>query len=255
MAGIGRPTGFYFGIPTEFYFGIIVCVLSCPARASAVDTEPQLVTQVGHTSQVSAIVCSADGRWLLSASWDGTIQVRNRVTLELHRVLTASEPRLLTSLAVSRDGTRVAASGVSPLISVWDLPSGRLVMQMPELVSPEALSESAHIALSPDGKLLASVRALQPVQLWRLEDRTLIRTLGDGQDLFQDVEFSPDGQLLAASGRNGTRLWQVDSGELQQTLLSRPGNDSVSPSKHAWSPDGAQLAQVSYRMVWDAGDD
>jgi WD40 repeat protein len=226
MAGNGRPA--------RLCFGVAVCVLSLLlTRASAVDAEPQLVTQVGHASQVSNIVCSADGRWLLSASWDGTIQVRNRVTLELHRVLTASEPRMLTSLAISRDGTRVAASGVSPLIPVWDLPSGRLVMKLHECVPPEALSESARVALSPDGKLLASVRALQPVQLWRLEDRTLIRTLGDGQELFQDVGFSPDGRLLAATGKVGTHLWQVDTGELRRTFLSRPGSDSVRPRNPA----------------------
>jgi WD40 repeat protein len=247
MAGTGRSVG--------LCFGIVVCVLILPARASAADLEPELVTQVGHASQVSDIVCSADGRWLLSASRDGTIQVRNHVTLELHRVLTASEPRLLTSLAISRDGTRVTASGVSPLIPVWDLPSGRLLMKLREPVPPESSGELARISISPDGTMLASVRAGRPVHLWQLKDGTLTRTLGDGQELIQDVGFSPDGRLLAASGRNGTRLWQVDTGELRRTFLSRPGDDSVNPRKHAWSPDGSQLAQVSNRMVWDAGHD
>jgi len=244
MAGNGRPVG--------LFFGIVVCVLILPARASAADLEPELVTQVGHASQVSDIVCSADGRWLLSASWDGTIQVRNHVILELHRVLTASEPRLLTSLAISRDGIRVTASGVAPLIPAWDLPSGRLLMKLREPVPPESSGELARISISPDGTMLASVRAGRPVHLWQLKDGTLTRTLRDGQELIQDVGFSPDGRLLAASVRNGTHLWQVDTGELRRTFLSRPGDDSVNPRKHAWSPDGAQLAQVADRMVWDA---
>lgn len=128
-------------------------------------------------------------------------------------------------------------------------------MKLREPLPTKASSVSARVAISPDGTMLASVRAGRPVHLWRLEDGKLIRTLGDGQEIFQDVGFSPDGRLLAASGKNGTRLWQVNNGELRRTFLSRPGSDSVRPTKHAWSPDGAQLAQIANRMVWDAGHD
>jgi len=118
MAGNGRPAGLCFGI-AAYVLSLLL------TRAFADDSVPQLVPQVGHVSQVSDIACSADGRWLLSASRDGTIQVRDRVTLELHRVFTASESRLLTSVEISRDGTRVTTSGTSPLIPVWELrPAG-----------------------------------------------------------------------------------------------------------------------------------
>jgi len=48
------------------------------------------------------------------------------------------------------------------------------------------------------------------VQLWRVADGTLLRTLKGHTDEVTGVAFTPDGRLLVSGSKDGTiRLWGV----------------------------------------------
>lgn len=94
------------------------------------------------------------------------------------------------------------------------------------------------VAFSPDGAMLAVGFGNGEVQLWRITDRTLLRTLSVASDSVSRITFSPDGMTLAAAYLAGSvRLWQVDDGALQQTLSHDSAIRSI-----AFSPDGSLLA-------------
>ena len=100
------------------------------------------------------------------------------------------------------------------------------------------------VSFSPNGALLASAGG-NTIQLWRVSDGTLLRTLeGHTQDV-HTVSFSPDGALLASGSRDSTiRLWRVSDGTLLRVLEGHTGLvNTVS-----FSPDGALLASGS----WDS---
>ncbi|MBN6040235.1 WD40 repeat domain-containing protein [Amycolatopsis sp. 195334CR] len=85
----------------------------------------------------------------------------------------------------------------------------------------------------PDGKIVVwDLRANQP----------LPAEFSGHTEAVDDVEFSPDGSLLATTSAEafGLRIWEVPSGRLVRTL---PGVFRL-----AWRPDGGELAAVGLSL-------
>jgi serine/threonine protein kinase/WD40 repeat protein len=71
------------------------------------------------------------------------------------------------------------------------------------------------LALSPDGKILASSSSDQTVRLWNLDNGQLIHTLEGHTGDVGVVAFSPDGKVLASGSHDTTvKWWDVASGKL-----------------------------------------
>jgi WD40 repeat protein len=124
------------------------------------------------------------------------------------------------------------------------------------------------MAFSPDGQLLATgTEGPRPnVHLWRLSDGGHVRdTDGAGMTTY-DVEFSPDGKLLATAGgykETGgalntlpeiVKLFDVSDGSLVRTIPARCGSYA---STAGFSHDGALLVTAGGQgpvEVWRIAD-
>jgi WD40 repeat protein len=108
--------------------------------------------------------------------------------------------------------------------------------------------------LSPDGQLLAISTYDPTIQLWRLSDKTLLRTLTGHKDWVHEVFFSPDGKFLISGSKDGTvKVWQVWDGSLVRTLSGH----SKPVVTVALSPDGQFIAsgsEDSTVRVWRMAD-
>jgi WD40 repeat protein len=122
-------------------------------------------------------------------------------------------------------------------------------------------------ALSPNGRMVASIEGGSSVTLWDTETRQAKRTfveVSDGEDsrnahnrFVLDVSrvlavaFSPDGRTLAAgTEENEITLWDPRTGEIRKRLADH--EDAV--SSIAISPDGKTLASGSddqTARLWD----
>jgi WD40 repeat protein len=119
---------------------------------------------------------------------------------------------------------------------VWELATGKLLHRFPG--NPNCRGHTG-VALSPDGKTLATCRR-DDIVLW---DPTSGRERGRLQQPSANaVAFSPDGKVLAsADGRNPEiSLWDVATGtEIRR--IPRSASAVVSATRLAFSHDGANL--------------
>jgi WD40 repeat protein len=175
-----------------------------------------------------------------AVSWHDRVAERVRGMLTLPS-LTLAEPWIV---AGGRDGlTRLLRldAGKVALVRQWDhadgpihalalRPDGGLVVsgtsggslitiRLPEGV-PSLAVEDAHLggvtdlAISPDGRTLASGGFDRAVRLWRIKGQTLrlVATLGVATGGILDLDFAPDGRSLAVAveGEHALRLWRLD---------------------------------------------
>jgi WD40 repeat protein len=134
-------------------------------------------------------------------------------------------------VAFSKDTKRFAISGQAALSRVFDMAFGE------ELQSFDSLPATSTVAISPDGKLLASVHA-RYLSLWN-EHGEEVRRLEAGR---YAAAFSPGGKYLAMSGRDNSIVLSDSSIGAEALRLS---GHSAPVHSLAFSDDGARVISAS----------
>ena len=113
------------------------------------------------------------------------------------------------------------------------------------------------ITFSPEGKTLATSDRNGSVMIWNLEAGKMFWRLLGGRntkvyDRIFDVEFSPDGNIVAA-GNSGITLLNAQTGKMLKSH-SKQGSDVNNFHRIDFSPDGNYLVSASKGKltVWDS---
>ncbi len=117
---------------------------------------------------------------------------------------------LIQSLAFSPDGSVLASGGYRD-IKLWRRP------QDVRLATLQGASgeTAAALAVSPDGKWLATASPENAIKLWDLSNGQVNKTLAGHAAPLTSFRFSPDGsRLFSASQDKTVRAWQVSDGSL-----------------------------------------
>jgi WD40 repeat protein len=198
-----------------------------------------------HDEGVNAIALSPEGRTLASAC-STTVRLWDVASGYERRRLAGPQSAEAVCLAWSADGKSLAAGWEDGAIVVWDAETlkERRRLTAGRGYVPRGLGKAGvgAVALSPDGRVLASRDAPGTIRIWdTTTGKELWRTASrDCSPCF--LALSPDGKTLAAAVGEDRRsrevvLWETATGK-EVRRLSHPWE--VGPL--VFSPDGKMLA-------------
>jgi RNA polymerase sigma factor (sigma-70 family) len=205
-----------------------------------------------------AVTFSPDSRVVTAAAYNGIVRRWDAATGKELELLKAEgipgSGTMACQLAYTPDGKRLAATFHLKMIRLWDLTTGKLLPQF----TREHGKHLLHLAISPDGKLLATGGWEQDgprryvIRLWDLDTGKVARQLVGARGGVEQVAFSPDGKWLASAGyyERGPLLWEVATGKL---LRRFDAGAEVEVRAAAFSADGKTLASADKVVrLWDA---
>ncbi|GAB4434168.1 MAG: serine/threonine protein kinase [Chloroflexi bacterium OHK40] len=202
----------------------------------------------GHSTDISALAFSPDGRLLASGAQDDTI-------IRIWDVADAAEVRQLEghtgwirSLAFSPDGRLLASGSTDQTVIIWDAASGERLRTL------EGHTDFlGNITFSPDGASLVSVSRDGTARLWdvasgRQREEFAYTAPVDPQSgapfWLTGVSFSPDGGQVAVGSISGS-VYILDAASGRQERELQGHNGWVVIRGVSYSPDGSLLASAS----------
>lgn len=184
-------------------------------------------------SSTNHVSVSADGRRIVSCSWDKTAKVWDAATGTLIRTLTHDAG--IGFATIGPDGRLVVTvpRGAKEL-PVWDADTGSSATRLAGLAGG-----CETVTFSPDGGRVAAACGGSGVALWNMTETNKPVFLKDRSARIRDVAFSPDGSSLAAGDDEGSvTLWDVRRAEALWT--SHPMQNGI--NRVRFSPDGERVA-------------
>lgn len=202
---------------------------------------------------VGSIVISSDSRRIITGIRDGRLRVWDITTgSELDARQAYQDGKQVSELAISRDGRWIAAGTSDGDVKIWNAVTLEQLNRAPEHIKGRAV-----LALSPDGRLLASTGSdptifgeTPVIKLSELTSGREVRTLGSLAPNTRSVAFSPDARWLTIGGKEGVQFWEVATGQLLHDLK----RDAGGVTSLAFRPDAKQLVTTHYGdrvKTWD----
>jgi WD40 repeat protein len=191
------------------------------------------------------------------------------------------------------DGKTLVTAGQDDVIRLWDVETGRERRHIvpgeaaedgqgrgrrrggvgPVRAIPMGGSGLGFVALSPDGKLLATLGPDRSVALWDTATAKKVQQIKELKGTATSLAFSPDSKTIVSRNQDGKFLqqWEIASGkEVRQFGIPPEKNQAIffggGPSSGApmcFSPDGKTLVSVATDLVpgamkttikfWEAG--
>ena len=197
---------------------------------------PKVAPKVAPRVGVSALAFSPKAK-LLAVGRHGVVELIEPVSQAVAGTLDGHRGPV-NAIVWSADGAELfAASGecaVEGEVKQWNVAEKRVVRTF-----------TGHrdmiyaLALSPDGRTLATGSYDQKIKLWNVADGTERKTLSGHNGAVYGLAFRPDGKLLASASADRTvKLWDVATGDRRDTL-GQPLKEQVAV---AWSADGRRVA-------------
>jgi WD40 repeat protein len=207
----------------------------------------EIIALKGHTAFIWGLSWSTDGKWVASASQDGTVRLwdmedySQKLQIKTGWAFCVSWlPNNVAFITGTRGG----------FVQLWDPISGQLL----HTLKAASYSPIICIACSPDGKTLAAGRLNGEIELWDLESQTIRLSIANYSPSRCDVNgiaWSPDGSLLATAHQDRyVRIWDGKNSIPVQSVEAHAGW----VRGLAWSPDGKYLASTGEDKriyLWD----
>ena len=217
---------------------------------------------LGHIGSVTSVAISSDGTRIVSGSSSRFDAQRKPLFGEVRVWDAATGQEMLSlkghaagvsSVAISRDGTRIVSGSFDKTVKVWDAATGQ---EMLTLKGHTAGVSS--VAISRDGTRIVSGSFDKTVKVWDAATGQEMLTLKGHTAGVYSVAISRDGtRIVSGSGdlfnqaKPEVKVWDAATG---QEMLSLKGH-TRSVGSVAYSRDGTRIISGSWDKtvkVWDA---
>ncbi len=202
---------------------LLACMLFSLLGIKAFSQEPKLMLPIGHTNYVKRVVFSADGKRVLSASYDKTAKIWDFqsglliASLEGH-----SQPVQVARF--SPDDNYILTLSESDaligegLIRIWDSKTYNLICN----IGLDSRINSAEF--SPDSKKIITVSADSSARIWDIATGALLTKCIGHFVPRTKVFFSTDNQYIAGALTDSTAgIWDAANGKLIRLLKEYTG--------------------------------
>jgi len=199
-------------------------------------TGEKLRSFLGHFGVTSAAIYSPDGQYAYTAGYDMRI-FRWDLSSDLEPELVAMLGSRINAIDVSADGALLVAGTSSGSIEIIDSVSKQITASY-EIDPGEKIWS---VAFNADGTQVACGGSGETLYAINVSDGSVVFSATDHSGRLYDLEYSPDGTMLASAGGDRSAiLWDASSGSLLSTHTHTGLTRSVS-----FSSDDSLLATAN----------
>jgi len=160
----------------------------------------------GHDGDIESVRFSPDGSLIVSASDDKTAMVWDPSSGEILTTIRGHDDWVWNALFTPA-GDKLITSSRDNSIKIWSLPGY-------DCVSTIKLSHDdgnpSSIAISPNGRYLASAGYGSAITLWKIEQQATAKRFRGNKTVVVSAEISPDGSTLVSTTWNKAHLWSTE---------------------------------------------
>jgi len=169
----------------------------------------------GHKQIILGVAVRADGNQFLTVSADNTLKVWDMPTSNaLREIVVAAQPRVL---ALSPDGSRLAAACVDGKLRLWNVADAKLTGELD--VGPRPVT---HLAFAANGQMLASLAEDGELRLYNPASNARLVRLAAHPGPATGLAFAPGNNALYTTGAEGSlKVWTLPT-PASLNLFSEP---------------------------------
>ncbi len=184
-------------------------------RVWNLETGKELQGFKGHRYMASQVAFTRSGHILASVGNYGELNIWDVAKgKKLHSLTPAGGRARFTAVALSPDGKRVATGGYDQVIRLWNLETGKQILQ-----GEGHQGAVISVALTMDGRSAITASQDSTVRMWDLPSGKSRGIVADTKNPVWSVAFTEDGRHFATGEQDGqVKLWDTETGRSTKDL-------------------------------------